>query len=148
MYNEYSICKTFWEIRLLGKGNQYAQFVTTWLKFLLSRTNYAGSAPLLTIHRVLYWEEISACAAVRKRYVTEPCDRVRSVILLPWMMGTSFLLVVLTRLIVSKPKHWVTWSQTAGVHLPFLRVGGGGGGESNLVFLLNHPISNSLLLVL
>ena len=54
--------------------------------------------------------------------------RVWSIILLPWMTGRSFLLVVLTRLIVSEPKHWVTWSQTTGVHFPFLRVGGGGGG--------------------
>ena len=35
--------------------------------------------------------------------------------------GTSFVLVVLTRLIVSEPKYWVTWSHSAYVNLPFLR---------------------------
>ena len=56
----------------------------------------------------LFWEEISACAVVHTRYVMDACDRVRPLILLPPIMGTSFVLVALTRLIVSKPKHRVT----------------------------------------
>ena len=56
----------------------------------------------------LFREEISACAAVHKRYVMDACDRVRPIILLLPMMGTSFVLVALTRLIVSKPKHRLT----------------------------------------
>ena len=34
---------------------------------------------------------------------------------------TSFVLVTLRRLIVSEPKHWVTWSHRTGVNFPFLR---------------------------
>ena len=56
----------------------------------------------------LFREEISACAAVHTRYVMDTCDCVRPIILLLPMMGTSFVLVALTRLIVSKPKHRVT----------------------------------------
>ena len=56
----------------------------------------------------LFQEEISASAAVHMRYVMDACNRVRPIILLPPMMGTSFLLVALTRLIVSKSKHRVT----------------------------------------
>ena len=56
----------------------------------------------------LFREEISACAAVHMRYVMDACDRVRPIILLPPIMGTSFVLVALTKLIVSKPKHQVT----------------------------------------
>ena len=53
----------------------------------------------------LFYEEISACAAVHTRYVMDACDQVRSIILLPPMMGTSFVLVALTRLIVSELRH-------------------------------------------
>ena len=53
----------------------------------------------------LFREEIGACAAVHMRYVMDTCDHVRPIILLPPMMGTSFVLVALTRLIISKPKH-------------------------------------------
>ena len=56
----------------------------------------------------LFREEIGACAAVHMRYVMDVCDRVQPIIFLPPMMGTSFVLVTLTRLIVSKPKHQVT----------------------------------------
>ena len=56
----------------------------------------------------LFREEISACAAVHMCYVMDACDRVPPIILLPPMMGTSFVLVVLTRLIVNKPKHRVS----------------------------------------
>ena len=59
-------------------------------------------------HTSLFWEEISACAAVHTRYVMDVCDHVPPIILLPLMMGTSFVLVMLTRLIVNKPKHRVT----------------------------------------
>ena len=69
----------------------------------------------------LFREKISACAAVHTRYVMDACDRVRPIILLPPMMGTSFVLVALTRLIVSKPKHQVTWSHRTCVNFPFLR---------------------------
>ena len=70
-------------------------------------------APYLRHHQTrliysLFLEEISACAAVHMRYVMDACDRVRPVILLPPKMGTSFVLVALTRLIVSKSKHQVT----------------------------------------
>ena len=50
----------------------------------------------------LFWEEISACAAVQTRYVMDACDHV---ILLPPMMGTSFVPVTLTKLIVSELRH-------------------------------------------
>ena len=63
---------------------------------------------MVNINYSLFWEEISACAAVHTRYVMDAYDCVRTIILLPPMMGTSFVLVVLTRLIVSKPKHQVT----------------------------------------
>ena len=35
--------------------------------------------------------------------------------------GTSFMLVVLTRLIISELKCWVTWSRRTGINFPFLR---------------------------
>ena len=50
----------------------------------------------------LFWEEISACAAVQTHCVMDACGRV---ILLPPMMGTSFVLVMLTKLIVSELRH-------------------------------------------
>ena len=53
----------------------------------------------------LFWEEISACVAVHMCYVMDACDHVRSIILLPPMMGTSFMLIVLIRVIISEPKH-------------------------------------------
>ena len=58
-------------------------------------------------HR-LFREEIGACAAVHTRYVMDACDCVGPIILLPPMMRMSFVLVTLTRLIISKPKHRVT----------------------------------------
>ena len=70
----------------------------------------------------LFWEEISACAAVHTRYVMGACNRARAIILLSPMMGTSFVLLALARLIVSKPKHRVTWSHRTCVNFPFLRV--------------------------
>ena len=69
----------------------------------------------------LFREEISACTAVHTRHVMDACDRVRPTILLPPMMGTSFVLVALTGLIVSKLKHRVTWSRRTCVNFPFLR---------------------------
>ena len=69
----------------------------------------------------MFWEEISACAAVHTCYVMDARDRVRSIIRLPPMMGMSFLLVALLRLIVREPKHWVTWSDRTDVNFPFLR---------------------------
>ena len=53
----------------------------------------------------LFWKEISACAAVHTHYVMDAYDRVRSIIVLLPMMGTSFVLVALTRLIVSGLRH-------------------------------------------
>ena len=61
-----------------------------------------------TTYSSLFREEISACAAVHTCYVMDACDRVCHIILLPLIMGMSFVLVVLTRLIISKPKHQVT----------------------------------------
>ena len=54
---------------------------------------------------ILFWEEISACAALHTRAVMDACNRVRYIILLPPMMGTSFVLFALTRLIVSELRH-------------------------------------------
>ena len=68
----------------------------------------------------LFQEEINACA-VHTHYVMDLCDLVGSIILLPPIMGMSFLLVVLTRLIVREPKRWVTWSHRTSVNFPFLR---------------------------
>ena len=53
----------------------------------------------------LFQEEINAYAAIHTHYVMDACDRVQPTILLPPMMGMSFLLVALTRLIVREPKH-------------------------------------------
>ena len=53
----------------------------------------------------LFREEISACATVHTHYVVDACDRVRSIILLSPMMGTSFVLDAPTRLIVSELRH-------------------------------------------
>ena len=47
----------------------------------------------------LFREETSACVAVQTCYVVDACDHVWSIILL-----ASFVLVTLTRLIVSEPK--------------------------------------------
>ena len=69
----------------------------------------------------LFWEEISVCAAVPMSYVMDVCDCVWYIILLPHMMNMSFMLVTPTRLIVSEPKHWVTWSHRTGVNFSFLR---------------------------
>ena len=71
--------------------------------------------------RHIVQEEISACAAFHMRYVMDACDRMQPIILLPPVMGMSFVLVALTRLIVSKPKHQVTWSHRTCVNFPFLR---------------------------
>ena len=54
---------------------------------------------------ILFQEEMSAYAAVHMCHVIDACDRVRSIFLLPCMVQTSFVLVVLTRLNVSKPEH-------------------------------------------
>ena len=53
----------------------------------------------------LFWEKISACVAVHTRYVMDACDRVQSIILLPRMVGTSFVFVALKGLNVSEPEH-------------------------------------------
>ena len=70
---------------------------------------------------ILFQEEISACVASHTRYVLDACGRVRFINLLPHLVGTSFLLVVLTKLNVSEPELWVTWSHRTGVNLPFLK---------------------------
>ena len=91
----------------------------------------------------LFQEEIRACATIHMHYVMDACDHVRFIILLPPMIGTSFVLVTLTGLIVSEPKHWVTWSHRAVLNFLFLR----GKRIQYLVFLLSHIIFNSFLLV-
>ena len=50
----------------------------------------------------LFGEEISTRAAVHMHYVLCVCNDVRSIILLLPMMEMSFVLVMLTRLLVSK----------------------------------------------
>ena len=69
----------------------------------------------------VFWGEISVCAAVHTCYVINMCDRVQSIILLSRMVGMSFMPVMLTRLNVSKPEHWVTWAHITGVNFPFFR---------------------------
>ena len=64
----------------------------------------------------LFREEINAFEAVHTRSVVDACDSVQSIILLHHMMGTALLLVLLTRLIVSEPKHWVTWPHRTGLN--------------------------------
>ena len=54
---------------------------------------------------VCFWEEIKACAAVCKCYVMNACNFVQSIILLPHMVGTSFVIVALKRLNVSELKY-------------------------------------------
>ena len=44
----------------------------------------------------LFWEEISACAAVLKCYVMDVCDLVQSIILMPCIVGMPFMLVGIT----------------------------------------------------
>ena len=63
----------------------------------------------------LFQEEISVCAAAHTFYVMDTCDHVRSIILLPPIMGMSLVLVTLTKLIPSEPEHWVTWPHRIGV---------------------------------
>ena len=79
--------------------------------------------PSLNCHNnsVFFREEISTCVAVRAGCVVDACKRVQSIILLPCMMGMSFVLVTLTRLIVSEPEHWVTWSHRTGFNCPFFK---------------------------
>ena len=54
---------------------------------------------------ILFGEEISTCGVVHTCYVVDAWDLVRSMFLLPCMVGTSFVLVALTRLNVSEPEH-------------------------------------------
>ena len=58
--------------------------------------------------------------------------------------GMSFALIAQAELIFSDPEHWVIWSQRAGFNFPFLR----GKESNNLVFLRNHIIFNSFVLVM
>ena len=53
----------------------------------------------------LFQEDISACVAVHMCYVIDTCYHVLSIILLPDMMGLSFVLVALTELNVSEPEQ-------------------------------------------
>ena len=53
----------------------------------------------------LFWEEIKACVAFHTHYVMSACDFVQSIILLPCMVGASFMIVALKSLIVSEPKY-------------------------------------------
>ena len=89
-----------------------------------------------TLKFSLFREEISACAAVHTCYVMDVCNHVWSKILLLCMVQVPFVPVVLTRLIVSELKHWVTWSHRTSVNFPFW-----GEKQSNtLVFLFDHMI--------
>ena len=54
---------------------------------------------------ILFREEISAIGTVLTRYAMDACNRLRSIILLPRMMGMSFVLVALTKMNVSEPEH-------------------------------------------
>ena len=83
----------------------------------------------------LFVREISACAAVHTCYVMGACNRVRSIILLPRMVGTSFVLVALTGLNISEPEHWVIWSHRTGINFPFLK-----GEISNTLVYLNTKV--------
>ena len=56
---------------------------------------------LHTFHS-LFWEEISAFAAVDRCYVMGTCYHVWSIVLLPRMVGTSFVLVLLIKLNVRR----------------------------------------------
>ena len=97
------------------------------------------------IHHILFFilfcEEISACAAVHTHYVMDAYDCVWSIILLPRLMGMSFVLVALTRMNVSETKHWVTWSHRTSINLWFLREK----EFNNLVFLLNQFLTHFYL---
>ena len=60
------------------------------------------------------------------------------------MHGSSHMLCcAITRLIVSEPKHLITWSHRASINF----FDGGRGGSNTLVFWLNCLIFNSLWLV-
>lgn len=54
---------------------------------------------------IMFREEIGACVAIQTRYVVDACECVRSIILLFHMVGTSFMLVGLTRLNVIESDH-------------------------------------------
>ena len=69
----------------------------------------------------LFQEEICGCEAVHRYYVMDAYDFVWSMIPLPYMVGTSFVLGALIRLNVGEPEHWVIWSHKTGVNFPFLR---------------------------
>ena len=74
--------------------------------------------------------------------IMDVCDPVQS-ILLPYMVGTSLVLVKLTMLNVSELEQWVTWSHIrTGINFPFWRE-----KESNtLMFLLNQIILTAFYL--
>ena len=81
------------------------QYIAHFMKYQTGTTiehfNGIPQEPVFSLFR----EEISACATVHTRYIMDACDRVRSIILLPPMMGTSFVLVAPTRLTVSELRH-------------------------------------------
>ena len=88
--------------------------------------------PIIVATSILFWEEISASAAVHTCYVMDRWDRVQSIILLlhTHMVGTSFLLFLLRRLNAS--------DQALTSHF-------WGEKQSNTA-VLNHNIFNSFLL--
>ena len=64
------------------------------------------------------WRNKCMCSS---SHMLDVCDCMWYIILLPCMLGMTFVLVVLTRLNVSEPEHWVTWSHRTGIKFPFLR---------------------------
>ena len=54
------------------------------------------------------------CSSSFMCYVMDACDRVQSIIILPPMVGTSFMLVALTRLNVSDLKAELQWEYWSG----------------------------------
>ena len=60
------------------------------MHFLKSKLVILVGLYILSDRFSLFWEKISACAAVHMRYVMDACDHVPPIILLPPMIGTSF----------------------------------------------------------
>ena len=136
---QYELLTQSWKIKSfilnywLDKQTFIFQLLSYYLK--LKNQKFYFQLLILKVKNSLFQEKMSACAAINTCYIMDVCNCVQSIIFLPPMMRTSFVLVALTRLIVNEPKHWVTYSHRTDNNI--LR----GGKESNtLVFLLSHII--------
>ena len=100
----------FWEIWM-----QFLKVICGFFQTIFS-FSYKIIWPFDDGNITLIRQEISAWAAVHTRYVMDAWDRVYSKIFLPRMVRTPSVFVALTKLRLSEPEHWVTWSHRTGVN--------------------------------